>query len=259
MKCKWGLLHFYCNKVWWSIAFLLEQSVMVYCISIAAKCGGLLHFYYNKVWWSIAFLSQSAAMQVALDHAPMHCTAFHRQLLLHLSYNWPMEKNSPALFCPISDRNISDIWLQNVTSTRPLCVLDEHKYTPIRYSICSKIGSKQTQTVLCVFVLSPTFQKTEAPQCSRNKYLAERASFLTFSVFLCLARSLNQLWHIEWPNLFNILHNTFNKFTHSIDPTMLEIFLQYFPCFFTFFQWFPVFLTFLSFQISIVSASPCHH
>ena len=72
---------------------LLQWSLsMVYCISIPTKCVGLLHFYCNKVWWSIAFLLQSTAMQVALDHAPMHCTAFHRQLLLHLSYNWPMEK-----------------------------------------------------------------------------------------------------------------------------------------------------------------------
>ena len=139
---------------------LLQWSLsMVYCISIPTKCVGLLHFYCNKVWWSIAFLLQSTAMQVALDHAPMHCTAFPRQLLLHLSYNWLMEKNSPALFCPISDRNISDIWLQNVTSTRPLCVLDEHKYTPIRYSICSKIGSKQTQTLLLCFCLFSHFPK----------------------------------------------------------------------------------------------------
>ena len=196
-------------------------------------------------------------MQVALDHAPMHCTAFHRQLLLHLSYNWPMEKNSPALFCPISDRNISDIWLQNVTSTRPLCVLDEHKYTPIRYSICSKIGSKQTETLFLCFCLFSHFpKKTEAPQCSRNKYLAEWASFLTFSVSLCLARSQNQLWHSECPNLINILHNSFNKLTHSIDPTINAWDISVI---------FSMFLAFFSIshsplgQISIVSASIRHH
>ena len=144
--------------------FLLQQSVVVYFISIATKCGGLLHFYRNPPqckWHSIT-------RQCIALHFTASCCCTSPTI-----DRW--KKNSPALFCPISDRNISDIWLQNVTSTRPLCVLDEHKYTPIRYSICSKIGSKQTQTVLCVFVLSPTFQKTEAPQCSRNKHLAERA------------------------------------------------------------------------------------
>ena len=47
-------------------------------------------------------------------------------------------KKNSTLFCPISDRNISDILLQNVTSTHPLCVWDEHKYT-----VHLKNGSKK--------------------------------------------------------------------------------------------------------------------
>ena len=214
--------------MWWSIAFLLQQSVVVYRISIATNCGGLLHFYCNKVWLSIAFLLQSTGMQVALDHAPMHCTAFHRQLLLHLSYNWPMEKkNSPArcfVQFPIAIFQIfgCKMWPQHA---RFVFWMSTNIHPSVTASV-QKLAESRLRLSFCVFVFSPIFQKTEAPQCSRNKYLAERVSFLTFSVSLCLARSQNQLWHIEWPNSINILHNTFiNKLTHSIDPTVLEIFL----------------------------------
>ena len=129
--------YFYCSSIKMSsIEFLLQQSV-VYCISIA--------------------IHRNASSTRSRANA-LHCISPPAAAapLLQLTDG---KKNSPALFCPISDRNISDIWLQNVTSTRPLCVLDEHKYTPIRYSICSKIGSKQTQTLLLCFCLFSHFPK----------------------------------------------------------------------------------------------------
>ena len=117
-KCG-GLSHFYCNKLWWSTAFLLQQSVVVYCISIA--------------------IHRNASSTRSRANA-LHCISPPAAAAPLLQLTDGKKKLASALFCPISDRNISDIWLQNVTSTRPLCVLDEHKYTPIRYSICSKIG-----------------------------------------------------------------------------------------------------------------------
>ena len=189
----------------------------------------------------------------------MHCTAFHRQLLLHLSYNWPMEKkNSPArcfVQFPIAIFQIfgCKMWPQHA---RFVFWMSTNIHPSVTASV-QKLAQSRLRLSFCVFVFSPTFQKTEAPQCSRNKYLAERASFLTFSVSLCLARSQNQLWHIEWPNLINILHNTFNKLTHSFQQCS-----RYFCNIFHLFHIFSVFHSISHFplgQISIVSASPRHH
>ena len=207
-----GLLHFCCSKVWWSIAFRLKQTVVVYC---------------NKVWWSIAFLLQSTAMQVALDHAPMHCTAFHRQLLLHLSYNWPMEKKlAGAVLSNFRSQYFRYLAAKCDLNTPALCFGWAQIYThPLQHLFKNWLKADSDSPFVFLSFL-PLSKKIEAPQRFRNKYLAERTSFLSFSVSLCLARSQNQLWHIEWPHLINVLHNTFNKLTQSIDPTaVLEIFL----------------------------------
>ena len=124
-------------------------------------------------------------------------------------------KNS-TLFCPISYRNISDILQQNVTSTQPLCVGDEHKYIPLVWCICPKMGSTGilqcpwiTESInvlsLSFFVLQPNFSfffsaivcflvqsrslpKTEASSSARNKELVKRRWLLTFSLYFCACR-----------------------------------------------------------------------
>ena len=183
-------------------------------------------------------------MQVALDHAPMHCTAFHRQLLLHLSYNWPMEKkNSPArcfVQFPIAIFQIfgCKMWPQHA---RFVFWMSTNIHPSVTASV-QKLAQSRLRLSFCVFVFSPIFQKTEAPQCSRNKYLAERVSFLTFSVSLCLARSQNQLWHIPIRSTFYTILLTS---LHILSNNARDI-SAIFSIFFTFFQYFTVFLTFLS-------------
>ena len=119
-----------------------------------------VHFYCNKVWWSIAFLLQSTAMQVALDHAPMHCTAFHRQLLLHLSYNWPMEKKTRRrcfVQFPIAIFQIfgCKMWPQHA---RFVFWMSTNIHPSVTASV-QKLAQSRLRLSFCVFVFSPTFQK----------------------------------------------------------------------------------------------------
>ena len=132
----------------------------------------------------------------ALHHASPRCSAFSWQLQPTID-RW--KKNS-TLFCPISDRNISDILLQNVTSTHPLCVWDEHKYT-----VHLKNGSKRG--IYCEIKFYTELQiegeKIISFEYSNNaiftKCFCAFAQFsfssqLCFSVFLCNCSPFQKNW-----------------------------------------------------------------
>ena len=116
-----------------------------------------------------------------------------------------MEKNS-TLFCPISDRNISDILLQNVTSTHPLCVWDEHKYT-VHLKNGSKKGDLLWDEILHrtsnwrgedYFLCYPGHRKYSNNAIFTKCFCAfaqfSFSSQLCFSVFLCNCSPFQKNW-----------------------------------------------------------------
>ena len=107
----------YCN-----CRSLLHWSVLLW-LGIAIRCCDTFH-------WNASYSPHYITRQCVAVHFAGSCS-------LQLTDG----KNS-TLFCPISYRNISDILQQNVTSTQPLCVGEEHKYIPkIVWCICQKMGS----------------------------------------------------------------------------------------------------------------------